>query len=207
MYTKREHGKERYPVLSVRNAMTLERRQKRRYQKERVQRYQSSQINQRALISRRSDSKRNSHPIVGTQQNILTTRPKVDANGDKSVFKHTSKAMQLLPYNRMRQEFNCVLNGGRTTTFPVQSILMKIGGPSHRRNSKFDTVAMGKILLYSREREKDHRKELSSEDPEMIAIRMLLLARICTTCGLNIVKGIAQHCLPNPWDVPRKLCF
>ena len=54
--------------------------------------------------------------------------------------------------------------------------------------------------VLEREREKDHRKALSSEDPEMIAIRTLILTWMYINCGLNIVKnrpssdvGTAQH--------------
>ena len=40
-----------------------------------------SQVNRSALITRRSNAKRNPHAITGTRQNVHTTILKVDANG------------------------------------------------------------------------------------------------------------------------------
>ena len=77
---------------------------------------------------------------------------------------------------------------GHTTVFSVRSILRKLEGHQQRSNSEYDIVAMRKDTAVL-EREKEHHKELSSENTAMIAIRTPPITRICINCGLNIVKN------------------
>ena len=80
---------------------------------------------------------------------------------------------------------------GHTTTFSVRLILKNLGWAPAKKQFRV-RYCHGKTLLHSREREKkkeEYLKGLSSEDPELIAIRTLLLATLFDNSGHNIVKN------------------
>ena len=108
-------------------------------------------------------SKNNPHAILVTHQNAHTTNLKLDAHGGTRVHSSTQAKPGRKPGKGTTATNNFVLstidleeNWRTTNKEAVQSSIL-----SQCRNA----------LLYSRERDKDYRKELSSEEPAMIAIR------------------------------------
>ena len=77
---------------------------------------------------------------------------------------------------------------------PYNHVLSTIGTEENWMDPNKEAILsspFGKTLprSLSLEREKDHRKDFSSEDPEVISIRTPLLTRICINSGLNIVTN------------------
>ena len=151
---------------------------------------QGSRRNWSALISGWSNAKRNPHAIIGTHQNAHTTHPTVGEKWwDTFAFKHTGKAGEekhcketVAIKSYARKEFNCVLDGGHATTFSERPTSREIAWtPTKQFRVRY--FRNGETHVRSRKREQDHRKEIFTKDTEMIAIRTLLLTRICINSG------------------------
>ena len=76
---------------------------------------------------------------------------------------------------------------------PYNYVLSTIDTEVNWRSTNKEAIQFAKVVMWKEssvhEREKNQRNELSSEHPEMIAIRTPLLAVICMNNGLNILKN------------------
>ena len=86
--SKREQGKEEDPVLCPQRQDTRKETEKEisKVKEPKVPVLQRSQINQSALISKRTNATRNPHATIGTHQDAHITNPAVDAKGGTRVY-------------------------------------------------------------------------------------------------------------------------
>ena len=210
MKTTREQGKEIDPVLSPKRKNT---------QKETVKEIPKGKDPKKPV---RQESQARWHACNATHQECSHCDCKSGTRiwREKCVFKHTGEAGEetngkgtTAITSDERKEFNlCVewwpYNDVLSTTDSegkIEWILVK-------KQFRVRYCHNGARHFRFRERENDHRKELSSEDPENDRNpNSLAFEDFASTVGSTLRRtgtgsrvGTAQHVLQNPRDVPRK---
>ena len=204
---KRNREKKKIP-FSVRNEKTLGRGG---CQRERTQKYQSvREVEETGLHSFLEGAMpKGIHMRLLAPIRMLTQHIQQWVNKwwDTFAFKHTGKAGEEKHCKETvaikfyaRKEFNCVLDGGHATTFSERPTSREIAWtPTKQFRVRY--FRNGERHVRSRKREQDHRKEIFTKDTETIAIRTLLLTRICINSGLTC----EEQARVAAWDLHKHM--